>query len=160
MGLPVITNVWGICCQIPKLTFPLNFLNDLFRQELRWLHVLQLVRQVVKRGMPVGFIVRRIVEAICVVGITGMDVFAFYCPNANTFHSPCINVTCIFNGHSGICGMQAAYVFMIKTLFAPDKNFPQWPLVVHNRKWWKERRSKLKQAIVKGLPSPHPPLYF
>ena len=88
----------------------------------------QLVGQVVKRRMAVHFILRGLVKTFGFVGVGGMDGFAFHHPNADAFLPARVHIACIFDGHLGIGGMQAAYMFMIETLLAADEHFPQGPL--------------------------------
>jgi hypothetical protein len=56
-------------------------------------------------------------------------VFTFYNPDAHTLHATGIYVTRVFNGHLGVCRMQAAGMFMVETGLAADEYFPQGPLV-------------------------------
>ena len=83
----------------------------------------------IESWMPVNFIIRWIIHGICFIRIGSMNVFTLDHPNANTFHSPGINVSRIFNCHLCICSMQAPYMFVIQTLFVSDKYFPKGPII-------------------------------
>ena len=53
-----------------------------------------------------------------------MDVFTFNNPDAHAFLPACIYIARIFNCHLRISGMEAASMFVIEALLAPDKYFP------------------------------------
>jgi hypothetical protein len=74
--------------------------------------------------MAINFIIGGFVEAVGFVGVGSMNVFTFHYPDADAFLPAGIHIPCIFYRHPGISRMKGADMFMIKSLLAPDKNFP------------------------------------
>jgi hypothetical protein len=56
-----------------------------------------------------------------------MYILALYYPDADAFHPAGIYITCVLYGHLCISGVQTAHMFMIESLFAADKYFPERP---------------------------------
>jgi transposase InsO family protein len=49
-------------------------------------------------------------------------------PNANAFHSPCINIARVFQSHCCITCVKASAMAVFESVFRPDKYFPEWPV--------------------------------
>ena len=57
-----------------------------------------------------------------------MYIFTFYYPDTDAFAPACINVAGVFNRHLGICCIQTARVFMVKSLAGTNEYFPERPV--------------------------------
>ena len=91
-----------------------------------------LIRQVIKRGMPVDFIVGGVEKGFGVFG-GSVDMSRFDNPDTDAFVAAAIDVAGVFNRHLCVGGVQAAHVFVAQSLFRADKYFPEWP-VFHTAK--------------------------
>src|SRR6478672_8782468 len=87
-----------------------------------------LIRQIIKCWMPVYFVFSGLIKTFGIIRIASMNMFAFHYPDTNAFLAAGIYIPCIFDGHLCICGMQAACMFMIQSLFTANEHFPQWPV--------------------------------
>ncbi len=97
------------------------------------LHILHLLRNVVKRWMTVNFILRRFVKCFGIVGICGVDMLGFYDPNADALHPSGVNIACVLDCHISICSVETADVLVVEALSASDENLPKWPFcILHN----------------------------
>jgi len=83
----------------------------------------------IKRRVAVNFVLGGIKQSVFIGGIAGVEIGGSNHPDANSFITTSINVAGIFYGHPGIDSMQTTNVFMGKAVLAPNKNFPEWPLV-------------------------------
>lgn len=81
--------------------------------------------------MAVYFIVGRLEKGFLIFS-GGVDMFGFHDPDADAFISAAIHIAGVFERHLRIRGVQAASVFVAKSLFRADKYFPKWP-VFHNK---------------------------
>lgn len=82
------------------------------------------VRQVIKRGMAVHFIVGRFVKTFSFTGVGSMDVFTLHYPDAYTFLPAGVHIAGVLHSHLRIGCVQAAHVLVIEPLLAADKHFP------------------------------------
>ena len=87
--------------------------------------MLYFIRQIIKCRIAIYFIFSRFIKIFCIIRVRGVDVLRFNHPNTYSFHSSCINISCVFDCHLRISCVQAAYMFMIQSLFAANKNFPK-----------------------------------
>ena len=79
--------------------------------------------------MAIDLVLGRIKERIFIDWIASVQVCGLHHPDADPFVATGINVAGIFDGNFGVGGMQAAYMFMGKSILAPNENLPQRPLI-------------------------------
>jgi len=83
----------------------------------------------IESRMAIDFVLGRIKERLFVDRIASIQICGSHHPDADPFIATGVNVAGIFDGHLGVGGMQAAYMFMGEPILAPNENFPQWPLI-------------------------------
>jgi len=97
------------------------------------LHILHLLRNVVKRRVAVNFVFRRFVKRFGIVGVCGVDMLGFYDPNADALHPSGVNIAGVLDCHISIRSVETADVLVVETLSASDENLPKWPFcILHN----------------------------
>src|SRR4051812_22479432 len=60
-----------------------------------------------------------------------MHMVTLHNPNAYSFLSPGIHITCVFNCHLGIGSVETSHMLVVETLLAPYEYFPERPILFH-----------------------------
>jgi hypothetical protein len=81
----------------------------------------------IKRRVSVNLVGGGIKKAIGIPRVGSVYIPALHYPDADTFLAAGIHIARIFDRHGRVGCVKAAYVLVVQTLFAPDKDLPEGP---------------------------------